>query len=100
MCHGILLILQSQSTGSDAIKFEYHGFGTRYRDPAKDFPLLRGFAIFIALSKAQTIIQGNILVVWKNPLSGLHKAGCESIGSAEVGSRKRDLHREQTNRNR
>ena len=70
------------------------------RDPAKVLHLLRGFAVFIALSKAQTIIQGNILVVWKNPLSGLHKAGCESIGSAEVGSRKRDLHREQTNRNR
>ena len=42
----MLLILRSQSTGSDAIKFEYHGFGTRYRDPAKDFPLLRGFAIY------------------------------------------------------
>lgn len=45
MCQEMLLILRSQSTGSDAIKFEYHGFGTRYRDPAKDFPLLRGFAI-------------------------------------------------------
>ena len=59
-----------------------------------------GVSLFIVIPKAQAIIQEDILVVWKKPTTGLHKAGCESIGSAKVGSWKRDLHREQNNRSR
>ena len=52
------------------------------QEPCEDHPSLRGFT-FIAIPKAQAIIQEDILVVWKKPTTGLHNAGCESIGSAK-----------------
>ena len=45
-----LLSLQRNRREAMQSNLEYHGFGLRYRDPAKDFPLLRGFA-FIAFPR-------------------------------------------------
>ena len=52
-----------------------------------------GVSPFIAYLWHSSLYRKTFWWSGRNPLSGLHKAGCESIGSAKVGSWKRDLHR-------